>query len=111
MKNETLKIVFVQFGKIEDSDTEWANAQALSTTYSSSQAAGRASAGFAPGKIDVSPDNNHSVGLRLRDDLNFAREHGGFYIEILPAYGMKSKKGAMVSVLSDYKLIYPKRDK
>ncbi len=41
MKNETLKIVFVQFGKIEDSDTEWANAQALSTTYSSSQAAGR----------------------------------------------------------------------
>ncbi|HHI2489617.1 TPA: type II/III secretion system domain protein [Escherichia coli] len=111
MKNETLKIVFVQFGKIEDSDTEWANAQALSTTYSSSQAAGRASAGFSPGKIDVSPDNNHSVGLRLRDDLNFAREHGGFYIEILPAYGMKSKKGAMVSVLSDYQLIYPKRDK
>ncbi|EHU12267.1 hypothetical protein ECDEC1C_1753 [Escherichia coli DEC1C] len=43
--------------------------------------------------------------------MNFAREHGGFYIEILPAYGMKSKKGAMVSVLSDYQLIYPKRDK
>ncbi|ENB23161.1 hypothetical protein ECBCE008MS01_5174, partial [Escherichia coli BCE008_MS-01] len=63
------------------------------------------------GKIDVSPDNHHSVGLRLRDDLNFAREQGGFYIEIIPAYGMKSKKGSMVSVISDYELIYPKRSK
>lgn len=111
MKNQAIKIVFVQFGKIDDSEVEWANAQALSTEYSSSNAAGRASAGFAPGKLDVSPDNRHSVGLRLRDDLNYAYEQGGFFIEIIPSYGMKSKKGQMFSVITDYELVFPKRNK
>lgn len=109
MKNQTLKLIFVQFGRIDDSETEWANAQALSTDFTSSQGAGRASAGFPPGKLDVSPDNKHAIGLRLRDDLEFAHSQNAVYIEISPAYGMKSKKGEMKSVIVDYELVYPKR--
>ncbi|EED1924662.1 type II/III secretion system domain protein [Escherichia coli] len=110
MQNQPVKLLFVQFGKIDDSGMEWANAQAISTEYSSTQGAGRASAGFAPGRVDVSPDNHHAIGLRLRDDLNFAYEQGCFYIEIMPSYGMKAKKGEMKNVIVDYELLYPSRE-
>lgn len=108
MENQSLKLIFVQFGKIDDSDTEWANAQVLSSEFTSTQGAGRASAGFPPGKIDISPAERHSVGLRLRDDLEAAHARGDFYIEIIPAIGMRSKKGEMKSVIVDYKLVTAK---